>query len=95
MDIDSRVPLDLQCVLHCAFYPAVFSGLAIDIKIWRFSPNGKIFVKVTNENFALVKDTLRSSRVPQVIEFWDELPYNETGKLLRRKVKAALGGEAS
>lgn len=34
-----------------------------------------------------VKNKLRSSRVPQRIEFRDELPYNETGKLLRRVVK--------
>ncbi|MAE97420.1 MAG: AMP-dependent synthetase [Deltaproteobacteria bacterium] len=38
-----------------------------------------------------VKEHLRSSRAPQRLEFWDELPYNETGKLLRRKVKADLG----
>ena len=37
-----------------------------------------------------VKDRLRSSRTPERIEFWDELPYNETGKLLRRKVRDAL-----
>jgi acyl-CoA synthetase (AMP-forming)/AMP-acid ligase II len=37
-----------------------------------------------------VKDRLRSSRVPQRIEFRDELPYNETGKLLRRQVRAEL-----
>ncbi|MBW2712724.1 MAG: acyl--CoA ligase [Deltaproteobacteria bacterium] len=42
-----------------------------------------------------VKDALRSSRVPQVLEFRDELPYNETGKLLRRVVKAELSGDAS
>lgn len=35
-----------------------------------------------------VKDHLRSSRVPERIQFWDELPYTETGKLLRRLVKA-------
>jgi len=37
-----------------------------------------------------VRRQLRSSRVPQRIEFWPELPYNETGKLLRRVVKADL-----
>ena len=37
-----------------------------------------------------VKARLRSSRVPTRIEFWEELPYNETGKLLRRKVREAL-----
>tara|TARA_Y100001934_G_scaffold168732_1_gene200595 strand:+ start:5503 stop:7011 length:1509 start_codon:yes stop_codon:yes gene_type:complete len=40
-----------------------------------------------------VKNHMRSSRVPQLIEFWDELPYNETGKLLRRVVKAKLAGD--
>jgi acyl-CoA synthetase (AMP-forming)/AMP-acid ligase II len=39
---------------------------------------------------AYVKEHMRSSRVPQVVEVWDELPYNETGKLLRRVVKARL-----
>jgi len=34
-----------------------------------------------------VKDRLRSSRTPEQIRFCDELPYNETGKLLRRKVR--------
>ncbi len=38
-----------------------------------------------------VKAHLRSSRVPQRIEFWDELPYNETGKMLRRVVREKLG----
>ena len=37
-----------------------------------------------------VKGHMRSSRVPEVIEFWSELPYNETGKLLRRLVKDRL-----
>jgi len=37
-----------------------------------------------------VKDRLRSSRMPEHIEFWKELPYNATGKLLRRKVREAL-----
>ena len=37
-----------------------------------------------------VKSHLRSSRVPERIEFVDELPYNETGKLLRRAVRAEL-----
>jgi acyl-CoA synthetase (AMP-forming)/AMP-acid ligase II len=33
---------------------------------------------------------LRSSRAPARIEFREELPYNETGKLLRREVRAWL-----
>ena len=40
----------------------------------------------------LVRARLRSSRVPEKIAFVPELPYNEMGKLLRREVKALLGG---
>ncbi|RMF21940.1 MAG: long-chain fatty acid--CoA ligase, partial [Deltaproteobacteria bacterium] len=40
-----------------------------------------------------VRRHMRSSRVPARIEFWNELPYNETGKLLRREVKARLTQE--
>ena len=36
---------------------------------------------------AWVRERLRSSRTPERIEFWVELPYNETGKLLRRVIK--------
>lgn len=39
----------------------------------------------------LVKDRLRSSRVPEKIAFVKELPYNEMGKLLRREIKKILG----
>ncbi len=35
----------------------------------------------------LVRRRLRSSRVPAHIEFVDELPYNDTGKLLRRQLR--------
>lgn len=38
-----------------------------------------------------VKERLRSSRTPERIEFFEELPYNETGKLLRRVVRERLG----
>ena len=41
-----------------------------------------------------VKSRLRSSRTPERIEFRDELPYNETGKLLRRQVRVELGARA-
>nr|WP_314465747.1 class I adenylate-forming enzyme family protein [uncultured Novosphingobium sp.] len=40
----------------------------------------------------LVRARLRSSRVPEKIVFLSELPYNEMGKLLRRKVKDVLAG---
>jgi fatty-acyl-CoA synthase len=40
---------------------------------------------------AWVKQNLRSSKTPSHIEFRDTLPYNETGKLLRRVLKGELG----
>ena len=36
---------------------------------------------------ALIKDRLRSSRVPERVAVLDALPYNEMGKLLRREVR--------
>jgi len=42
-----------------------------------------------------VRQRLRSSRAPERIEFRDELPYNETGKLLRREVRAWLEDAAA
>ena len=41
----------------------------------------------------LVKKHLRSSRVPQAIVFRDALPYNETGKVLRRVIRQELAGK--
>ena len=37
-----------------------------------------------------VRARLRSTRTPEFIEFRDELPYNETGKLLRRVLRDEL-----
>jgi acyl-CoA synthetase (AMP-forming)/AMP-acid ligase II len=44
---------------------------------------------------AWVRDRLRSARTPEVVEFRAELPYNETGKLLRRVLRAELTEQAS
>ena len=38
----------------------------------------------------LIRARLRSSRVPEKVQFAKELPYNEMGKLLRREVKKIL-----
>jgi acyl-CoA synthetase (AMP-forming)/AMP-acid ligase II len=39
---------------------------------------------------AFAREALRSSKAPDVVEFRDELPYTETGKLLRRHVRDDL-----
>ncbi|MBS0366890.1 MAG: acyl--CoA ligase [Proteobacteria bacterium] len=41
-----------------------------------------------------VRERLRSSRVPETIMFRDTLPYNETGKLLRRVLRQELRNRA-
>lgn len=41
-----------------------------------------------------VRQRLRSAKVPAQLEFREELPYNETGKLLRRVLKAELAAGA-
>jgi len=46
----------------------------------------------------LIRGRLRSSRVPSHVEFVDELPHNDTGKLLRRVLRerfAHLGDDAA
>jgi acyl-CoA synthetase (AMP-forming)/AMP-acid ligase II len=37
-----------------------------------------------------LRKRLRSTKTPQVIQFRDEMPYNETGKLLRRVLREDL-----
>jgi acyl-coenzyme A synthetase/AMP-(fatty) acid ligase len=39
---------------------------------------------------AWTRERLRSTKTPQVIQFRTELPYNETGKLLRRVLKQEM-----
>jgi acyl-CoA synthetase (AMP-forming)/AMP-acid ligase II len=39
---------------------------------------------------AFARESLRGSKTPEVIVFRDELPYTETGKLLRRQIQAEL-----
>ena len=47
----------------------------------------------TAELAAWVKARLRSSKTPEVWEFREALPYNDTGKLLRRQLKAEMSGK--
>lgn len=44
----------------------------------------------TDELAQWVKARLRSTKVPEVWAFRDALPYNDTGKLLRRQLKAEM-----
>ncbi len=42
-----------------------------------------------------VRERLRSTKVPEVVEVRDELPYSETGKLLRRVLKTEVAESRS
>jgi acyl-CoA synthetase (AMP-forming)/AMP-acid ligase II len=55
-------------------------GIAITVRTDHSTPRD-------DELRALIKDRLRSSRVPEQIRIVDALPYNEMGKLLRREVR--------
>ncbi|HEY2710026.1 MAG TPA: class I adenylate-forming enzyme family protein [Caulobacteraceae bacterium] len=43
----------------------------------------------------LVKSKLRSTKTPELWEFRDALPYNDTGKLLRRQLRAEMTAPAT
>lgn len=58
-------------------------GVAIAVKSGTTEPS-------VEELKSLVRERLRSSRVPEKVVFMPELPYNEMGKLLRREIKRQL-----
>ncbi|MDT0575197.1 AMP-binding protein [Croceicoccus sp. F390] len=62
-------------------------GLAVVIHDGAMAP-------ATAELADLIRSNLRSSRVPSVIRYYPQLPYNETGKLLRREISAMLADPA-
>ena len=54
----------------------------------------EIGMSVTEEDLqAHVRQRLRSTRTPERIDFRAELPFNETGKLLRRVLRAELSAD--
>ncbi|MGC5255695.1 class I adenylate-forming enzyme family protein [Gordonia sp. DT218] len=49
----------------------------------------------TDELRSFVRSSLRSSKTPENIVYWDDLPRTETGKLVRRHVVDRLGEQTS
>jgi acyl-CoA synthetase (AMP-forming)/AMP-acid ligase II len=85
-------PAEIEDVLLS--HPAVADAAAVAVpsKEWGETVGAVVVLKPgaeasTHELQHLVKSRLRSSRVPEEIRFEHELPYNETGKLLRRVLK--------
>ena len=90
-------PGEIEDVL--ATHPAVADSAAVGVPSieWGEAVGVAIAVRADHaqpdeaELKKLIKDRLRSSRVPEKIIYVDELPYNEMGKLLRREVRRLLG----
>jgi acyl-CoA synthetase (AMP-forming)/AMP-acid ligase II len=78
-------------------HPAVAEVVVVGVPDpeWGEVPGAVVVVEPTGEVTAgelqaWVRDRLRSARTPQVVQFRAELPYNETGKLLRRVIRSEL-----
>ncbi len=81
-------------------HPAVADACAVGIPSLEWGEAVAVAVVVAerqdhpdpDELCTLVRDRLRSSRMPEQVIFCEELPYNEMGKLLRREVKKLFAG---
>ena len=85
-------PAEVEDVLLAHEAVADAAAVAVPSEQWGEAVGIAVVLKLgasvaTGELRVLVRDRLRSSRVPEAVRFVDELPYNETGKLLRREVK--------
>jgi long-chain acyl-CoA synthetase len=85
-------PAEIEDVLLTHEAVADAAAVAIPSEEWGEAVGAAVVLKPGRTATAhdlqyLVKSRLRSSRVPEVIRFEAELPYNETGKLLRRVIK--------
>ncbi len=86
-------PGEIEDVL--ALHPAIADAVAIGAPSIEWGEAVAIAVVVKpgqdtpskDELCKLIKDHLRSSRVPEQVKVVEELPYNEMGKLLRREVR--------
>jgi acyl-CoA synthetase (AMP-forming)/AMP-acid ligase II len=77
-------------------HPAIAEAVAVGVPSTEWGEAVAIAIVIRPDHTApadevlrtLIKDRLRSSRVPERIAVLDALPYNEMGKLLRREVKS-------
>jgi acyl-CoA synthetase (AMP-forming)/AMP-acid ligase II len=96
---ENMSPGEIEDVLH--EHPAVADVAVVGVpdEQWGEAVAAAVVLKKglavdADELREFVKAKLRSSRAPQHVVFRDELPYNETGKLLRRIIRDELSQEA-
>jgi len=89
-------PGEIEDVL--LLHPAILDAAAVAVadETWGEAIGVAIVVqsgRAVTEDAVLewVRARLRSSRVPSVVRFRAELPYNEMGKVLRRVIRAEMG----
>lgn len=88
-------PGEIEAVLH--EHPAVAEAAVVGIPDIEWGER-VVAAVVVHEGASVTEDELRqhvrtqlrSARTPERIRFFDELPYNETGKLLRRVLRDEL-----
>jgi acyl-CoA synthetase (AMP-forming)/AMP-acid ligase II len=82
-------------------HPAIAEAVAVGVPSTEWGEAVAIAIVIRPDHTApadevlrtLIKDRLRSSRVPERIAVLDALPYNEMGKLLRREVKTHFAAQ--
>ena len=89
---ENMSPGEIEDLLH--EHPAVSDVAAVGIPSEEWGETVALAVVLNGgcdfpeeEICSHIREHLRSSWVPEVVRFAEELPYNETGKLLRRVVK--------
>ena len=89
---ENMSPGEIEDLLH--EHPAIKDAAAVGIPSEEWGETVGLAVVLNSGHevsddaiCSLIRDHLRSSRVPEIVRFVDELPYNETGKLLRRVIK--------
>ena len=95
---ENMSPGEIEDVLRAHPNVADVAVLGVPDNEWGEKVAAVVVVKngqpTTEDLAAFVKARLRSSKTPEVWEFREVLPYNDTGKLLRRVLKAELSKPA-
>jgi len=97
---ENIAPAEIEDIL--LRHPAVVDAVVVGVpdEQWGQHLEAAVVVrdgeKVSPEELrTFVQTTLRSSKTPDQIWFWDELPRTETGKLVRRNVLSRIMSEIS